>query len=94
MMSRFANNVFKNNTQNISVGLTFFVFGLAKKIVLADSFAVYANTVFSAANNSQSLTFGNSWCGVLAYSLQLFFDFSGIRIWPLVYRFYLISDFL
>ncbi|HHF7367982.1 TPA: MBOAT family O-acyltransferase [Legionella bozemanae] len=77
MMSQFANNIFKINTQNISVGLTFFVFGLAKKIILADSFAIYANTVFSAANNSQPLTFGNSWCGVLAYTLQLYFDFSG-----------------
>lgn len=55
-------------------GLCVFILGLFKKVVLADSIAPYADTAFNAA---EQLTFLEAWAGALAYSFQLYFDFSG-----------------
>ena len=63
--------------ENIAVGLTIFSLGLFKKVVLADSIAIYANAVFNAAAQSEALTLFEAWVGALAYTLQLYFDFSG-----------------
>ncbi|MBP7506356.1 MAG: MBOAT family protein [Prolixibacteraceae bacterium] len=65
------------NFSNISVGLTIFFIGLFKKVVLADGVSVYANAVFKVASKGVQLTFFESWVGALAYSFQLYFDFSG-----------------
>ncbi len=67
----------KISTKTLSVGLTLFIMGLCKKIALADSIAPFANAVFAAPLNGVALSFWESWCGALAYSLQLYFDFSG-----------------
>lgn len=69
------NLAFKMN--NITVGLIIFSIGLFKKAVLADGIAAYANPVFSASDAGQHLDFFLSWGGVLSYTLQLYFDFSG-----------------
>lgn len=63
--------------QTVAVGLTIFSLGLFKKVVLADSIAQYANLAFAAAGQQVSLTFSEAWVGALAYTLQLYFDFSG-----------------
>ena len=55
-------------------GLLIFAFGLFKKVALADSIAPYADAAFNLANR---LTFLEAWAGAIAYSLQLYFDFSG-----------------
>ena len=65
------------NIENIGVGLTIFSMGLFKKVIFADSIAVYANPVFEAASRGVSLTLFEAWVGILAYTLQLYFDFSG-----------------
>lgn len=70
-------SIYQFNYENIAVGLTIFSLGLFKKVVFADSIAAYANPVFDAAAQSQSLTFFEAWVGALAYTLQLYFDFSG-----------------
>lgn len=63
---------------NLSAGLTIFFIGLFKKVVLADRFAApYANPVFDAAARGISPDFYEAWGGALAYTLQLYFDFSG-----------------
>lgn len=51
--------------------------GLAKKLVLADGFAPFANRGFDAAAAGASLSFLEAWYAVLAFSLQIYFDFSG-----------------
>jgi D-alanyl-lipoteichoic acid acyltransferase DltB (MBOAT superfamily) len=61
--------------ENLSVGLTVFVIGLFKKVVIADSVAVYVEPVFGASAAPLGLV--DAWCGVLAYTFQLYFDFSG-----------------
>ena len=64
------------NTANFVSGLMVFLIGLAKKIVLADGIQPYVGPVFDAPLG-QPLTIGEAWVGALAYSLQLYFDFSG-----------------
>ena len=59
------------------VAITVFVIGLSKKVLIADGIAPYANAVFNAAAAGTSPTFVEAWCGALAYTLQLYFDFSG-----------------
>lgn len=51
-----------------------FVFGFCKKVLLADSMAVIVNKAFSIGTE---LTFSFAWLGAIAYTLQIFMDFSG-----------------
>ncbi len=77
MMPQFAQrNVCKLNWDNVAVGLSIFVLGLAKKVLIADSLAEFATPIFSAvAAGGQPMLF-EAWIGALAYTLQLYFDFS------------------
>ncbi|EGU60156.1 membrane bound O-acyl transferase MBOAT family protein [Vibrio nigripulchritudo ATCC 27043] len=63
--------------ENLAIGITIFIFGLFKKVVLADSIATYATPIFLMAEDSQNLNFYTAWFGALSYSFQLYFDFSG-----------------
>lgn len=62
---------------HLAVGITIFSIGLFKKAVLADGLAGYAAPVFSAAREGHIPTLLVAWSGALAYTLQLYFDFSG-----------------
>ncbi|WP_417668711.1 MBOAT family O-acyltransferase [Roseibium sp.] len=62
---------------NLSIGATLFAIGLFKKIVLADGIAPYANQVFTLAEAGTGVPFEAAWIGALAYTFQLYFDFSG-----------------
>ncbi|MDJ0617896.1 MAG: MBOAT family O-acyltransferase [Calothrix sp. MO_192.B10] len=57
--------------------ISIFLMGLLKKVILADGISEYANPVFNAALSGEVLGFYDAWCGALAYTLQLYFDFSG-----------------
>jgi alginate O-acetyltransferase complex protein AlgI len=56
-------------------GVRRFILGLAKKMLVANSAAVVADNVFSLPHDV--LGMGNAWVGVTAYTLQIYFDFSG-----------------
>src|SRR5262249_9156869 len=58
---------------NFVIGLTIFIVGLFKKLVLADSFQPYAAVVFNAAANGDTLDFFTAWQGTLAFKFQLYF---------------------
>ena len=78
MMPQFAlSSTYRFNVEFLAVGLTTFALGLFKKVVLADGIAPYAAPVFSAAASGGTLTLLHAWGGALAYTLQLYFDFSG-----------------
>jgi D-alanyl-lipoteichoic acid acyltransferase DltB (MBOAT superfamily) len=64
------------SAENVALGLTILTIGLFKKSFIADGFALVANPVFVAANGSH-LQLLDAWGGALAYSLQIYFDFSG-----------------
>ncbi len=75
MMPQFKDeNNNKINYTNISLGLFIFAIGLFKKVVLADTFAIWANYGF---DTTSTLTFFEAWGSLLSYSFQLYFDFSG-----------------
>ncbi len=78
MMPQFARRALaRPRMVNLSVGLTIFAIGLFKKAVLADGIAPYADSVFAAAEQGQPLDAIRAWGGALAYTFQLYFDFSG-----------------
>ncbi len=60
--------------RNVAVGLFLFSIGLFKKVVIADTFAEFANAGFDVAT---TLNFFEAWATSLSYTLQLYFDFSG-----------------
>ncbi|MBS0560253.1 MAG: MBOAT family protein [Proteobacteria bacterium] len=65
------------DADDLTAGITLFLLGLAKKLVLADSFAPFADAGFDAAARGAPLTFFEAWYALLAYGLQIYFDFSG-----------------
>ena len=60
--------------KSFSPGIQIFVFGLFKKIVLADRLSVFVNQVFTTPNAFGSFTL---FLGAIAYALQIYLDFSG-----------------
>ncbi len=60
--------------RNVLAGLALFSVGLAKKVLIADSFAVWATAGFDQAD---SLSFAEAWVSSLSYTFQIYFDFSG-----------------
>ncbi len=78
MMRQFARDrVFRPQYRNVAIGLSIFAIGLFKKAVLADGIASHATPVFAAAHQGEALTLFQAWGGVLSYTFQLYFDFSG-----------------
>lgn len=78
MMPQFRNaSIFTPRAENFVIGLAFLTIGLVKKVLIADYIAKYATPVFNAGAEGQTLGFYEAWVGALAYSLQLYFDFSG-----------------
>ena len=78
MMPQFANPAtYRINAGHISIGLTIFVLGLSKKVLIADNLSEYATPIFNAARDGHVLMLFEAWVGALAYTLQLYFDFSG-----------------
>jgi D-alanyl-lipoteichoic acid acyltransferase DltB (MBOAT superfamily) len=75
MMPQFSNS--KNSTinpKNIAMGLFIFSIGLFKKVIIADTFAIWATTGFDVAT---TLNLIEAWTTSLSYTFQLYFDFSG-----------------
>ena len=58
----------------LDLGLSFFVYGLAEKVLLADTLATFVDPAWKQYDQLSSL---GTWLAVLGYSFQLYFDFSG-----------------
>lgn len=63
--------------EDLALGLTIFLIGLYKKLLLADPISGVADSVFGAAAAGAEISWFDAWFGALAYTLQLYFDFSG-----------------
>lgn len=61
---------------HLATGVAFFVTGLCKKVIIADSLAPIANSVYDSAHLLSVSSF-DAWTATLAYTGQLYFDFSG-----------------
>ena len=68
--------IYRPKLRSFAIGLSFLFMGLAKKVLIADSVAPIANTVFGASPET-ALAASAAWLGVVAYTLQIYFDFSG-----------------
>jgi D-alanyl-lipoteichoic acid acyltransferase DltB (MBOAT superfamily) len=76
MMPQFEkSDTYSPRARSLAIGMTVFIFGLFKKVVLADAIAPFADFAFSPSQ-SRHLTLVHAWLGVLAYTLQIYFDFS------------------
>ncbi|MCD8195576.1 MAG: MBOAT family protein [Lachnospiraceae bacterium] len=64
-------------TEKFISGVSRFSRGFAIKILLANQMSVIADAAFDLAKTPENLSIGFAWLGALAYSLQIFFDFSG-----------------
>jgi D-alanyl-lipoteichoic acid acyltransferase DltB (MBOAT superfamily) len=67
---------FRSNI-NFASGLGVFAMGFCKKLLIADELGPVADAVFGAVHAGVALTVNDHWMGTLAYTLQLYFDFSG-----------------
>ncbi|MEJ7686665.1 MAG: MBOAT family protein [Variovorax sp.] len=78
MMPQFANPAtYRPDANKIALGLSIFVFGLAKKLLIGDPMGEYADLMFNGVHNGTAPSLYTAWFGVLAYTLQIYFDFSG-----------------
>lgn len=61
--------------EKFSNGIKKFVYGLAKKVIFANTLAYIADTIFNS--NIELLNMPIAWLGAICYTLQIYFDFSG-----------------
>ena len=61
--------------EKFSNGIKRFVYGLAKKVIFANTLAYIADTIFNS--NIELLNMPIAWLGAICYTLQIYFDFSG-----------------
>ncbi|MCX7282437.1 MAG: MBOAT family protein [Alphaproteobacteria bacterium] len=61
---------------DLAAGVTLFTIGLAKKSLIADNLAPFADAIFNAAGRGTHLGATDSWLGMLFFAFQIYFDFS------------------
>ena len=75
MMPQFApGRRFRLVPDDVSLGLTWFLLGLGKKVLIADQLSHGADLAFVRAGTQTATT---AWAGLVLYTMQLYFDFSG-----------------
>jgi len=76
MMPQFADQKQGDVWFNLCTGLTLLTIGLAKKVLIADTVSVPSSNIFNAAALGDAPTFLEAWTAAVAYSFQIYFDFS------------------
>jgi D-alanyl-lipoteichoic acid acyltransferase DltB (MBOAT superfamily) len=61
----------------MAVGLSLFALGLFKKVIVADGLAPMAEAAFHATDSGKVIASSSAWAGMLSYTLELYYDFSG-----------------
>jgi alginate O-acetyltransferase complex protein AlgI len=64
-----------HSVDKFNLGLERFILGLSKKMIIANTFALIADKIF--ANNATDLSTSLAWIGIISYSFQIYYDFSG-----------------
>ena len=70
-------DIVRFSPRRLALGLSYFTIGLFKKTVIADALSPYVGRVFDGAAQGMAPSGAEAWGAVLAYTLQLYFDFSG-----------------
>ncbi len=65
----------RETLSEVTAGLTRFLFGLGKKLLLADAMGQIADAIF--AYDAAALPMVLAWLGAISYTFQIYFDFSG-----------------
>src|SRR5882757_7347399 len=66
----------RSKNDDLATGVTLFTIGLAKKSLIADNLAPFADAIFNAAGRGAPLGFTDGWLGTLFFAFQIYFDFS------------------
>ena len=75
MMPQFADAANKRiDWDHVARGLALVAIGLGKKVLVADPLAIQSNEMFASP---VPITFGDAWFGILCFTMQIYFDFSG-----------------
>lgn len=78
LISQFKPKITRISSRCFVIGLTVLAIGLFKKVIVANNLADTATPIFQfAADGTRALTMGEAWVGALAYTFQIYFDFSG-----------------
>lgn len=77
MMPQFYAAPCRFDRDNVAVGLTLFVFGLFKKVVLADGIAEHVTPIYELAAGGAQVSLLPAWIAAVGFTLQIYFDFSG-----------------
>jgi D-alanyl-lipoteichoic acid acyltransferase DltB (MBOAT superfamily) len=77
MMPQFGRQRRSEILPDVAVGLTIFVIGLCKKVLIADTVAMPASAVFDAVATGAAPGFIDCWVAAFCYTFQIYFDFSG-----------------
>lgn len=64
----------RTSLRDFGEGLSRFLYGLGKKVIIANQMALVADSVFDSA---QTVPAAFMWLGIFAYALQIYYDFSG-----------------
>ena len=70
----YSPKMFVFNNRRFALGLFVFITGLAKKVLIADNIAPWANVIFEHASRVNII---EAWVGTICYTFQLFYDFCG-----------------
>jgi len=78
MMPQFKRPSFgKVNWNNFITGAFFLFSGIAKKLFIADPMGTYVDKIYNAAGAGEPILFTAAWISTLAFTIQIYFDFSG-----------------
>src|SRR5258706_370394 len=77
MMPQFQQAPCRWNSENVAVGLSLFVFGLFKKVILADGISEHVSPIYEMAAAGSGVTLLPAWIAAVGFTLQIYFDFSG-----------------
>ena len=67
----------KEDFDCVSDGVKRFVYGLIKKVLIADSLALVADRIFKLVNSGEAVSVLLAWLGAIVYTLEIYYDFSG-----------------
>jgi D-alanyl-lipoteichoic acid acyltransferase DltB (MBOAT superfamily) len=77
LLSQMDERIRRPKRENLTLGFSLLAIGLFKKVVLADTVAVHVGAVYDAPASAAVPTLAAAWFSTVAYSVQLYFDFSG-----------------
>lgn len=77
MMPQFHKVSCRPEWENLALGLTLFVIGLCKKVILADGISTFVTPIYQQAATGTEMTLLSSWMAAVGFTFQIYFDFSG-----------------